>query len=57
MQLVRLRHKGLRQLHENGNAKGVPSGMADKVRNLLLAMDTAETLEQLGRFQAGSCIR
>jgi len=28
----------------------VPSSMADKLRKLLFALDTAETLEQLGRF-------
>ncbi len=50
MHLVRFRHKGLRQLYENGNAKGVPPSMADKLRKLLLALETAETLEQLGRF-------
>ena len=50
MQLVQFRHKGLRQLHEAGNAKGVPSAMADKLRKLLFALETAETLEQLGRF-------
>jgi proteic killer suppression protein len=51
MQLVRFRHKGLRQLHEDGNAKGVPAAMADKLRKLLFALETAETLEQLGRFR------
>src|ERR1017187_6616974 len=50
MQLVRFRHKGLRQLHEDGNAKGVPAAMADKLRKLLFALETAETLEQLSRF-------
>jgi toxin HigB-1 len=50
MQLVRFRHKGLRQLQEDENAKGVPSAMADKLRKLLFALETAETLEQLGRF-------
>jgi toxin HigB-1 len=50
MQLVRFRYKGLRQLHEDGNVRGVPSAMADKLRKLLLALETAETLEQLGRF-------
>ena len=50
MELVRFRHKGLRQLHEDGNAKGVPSAMADKLSKLLLALETAGTLEQLGRF-------
>ena len=50
MQLVRFRHKGLKQLQEGGKAKGVPSAMADKLRKLLFALETAETLEQLGRF-------
>ncbi len=50
MQLVRFRHKGLRHFHQEGNAKGVPSIMADKLRKLLFALETAETLEQLGRF-------
>jgi proteic killer suppression protein len=50
MQLVRFRSKGLRQLHEDGTAKGVPPAMADKVRKLLFAIETAEALDQLGRF-------
>jgi len=50
MQLVRFRHKGLRQLHEDGNAKGLPSAMADKLSKLLFALETAEALEQLDRF-------
>ncbi len=50
MQLVRFRHKGLRQLHEDGSAKGVPSAMADKLRKLLFGLETALTPEQLGRF-------
>ncbi|MEX2260635.1 MAG: type II toxin-antitoxin system RelE/ParE family toxin [Bryobacteraceae bacterium] len=50
MRLVRFRHKGLRQLHEGGNTKRVPPAMADKLRKLLFALETAETLDQLGRF-------
>ncbi len=50
MHLVRFRHKGLRQLHEGGNAKAVSAAMTDKLRKLLFALETAETLEQLGRF-------
>ena len=50
MQLVRFRQKGLRQLHEDGNAKGVPAAMADKLRKLLFALETAEAVEHLGRF-------
>jgi toxin HigB-1 len=50
MQVVRFRHKGLRQLHEAGSAKSVPPAMADKLRKLLFALETAESLEQLRRF-------
>jgi proteic killer suppression protein len=50
MQLVRFRHKGLALLYEGDSAKGVHPAMADKLRKLLLALETAESLEQLGRF-------
>jgi proteic killer suppression protein len=50
MQLVRFRHKELRLLYEDGNAKGVPPAMAEKLRKLLFALETAQTLDQLGRF-------
>ena len=33
-----------------GVCQGVPSAMADKLRKLLFALETAETLEQVGRF-------
>ena len=45
MHLVRFRHKGLRQLHGDGSAKGVPPAMADKLRKLLFAIETAETID------------
>lgn len=48
--LVHFRHKGLRHLYEDGNARDVPPAMADKLRKLLSALETAETLEQLTRF-------
>ena len=50
VQLVRFRHKGLRQLYQDGSVKGVPSSMSDKLRKLLFALETAEVLEQLRRF-------
>jgi proteic killer suppression protein len=50
MQLVHFRHKGLRRLFEDGSAKGIPPAMADKLRKLLFAMETAESLAQLARF-------
>jgi proteic killer suppression protein len=50
MHLVRFRHKGLRQLWEDGGARGLASAMADKLRKLLFALETAATLDQLRRF-------
>ena len=34
----------------DGSAKGVPPSMADKLRKLLFAIETAETIDQLARF-------
>jgi proteic killer suppression protein len=50
MELVRFRHKGLRQLYEKKDARSVPSAMAGKLSKHLFAIETAETLNQLGRF-------
>ena len=50
MRLVGFRHRGLRQLHEADSAKGLPASKADKLRKLLFALETAEALDQLGRF-------
>lgn len=48
--LFRFRHKGLKQLHVDGNAKGVPSGMADKLRKLLSRSKPRRRWKQFDRF-------
>lgn len=50
MRFAGFRHKGLRQLYDDGRSKGVSPAMADKLRKLLLALETADDLNQLGRF-------
>ncbi len=50
MQFARFRHKGLRRLQEEDNTKGVPPAMADKLRKLLFALETADELDQVSRF-------
>jgi toxin HigB-1 len=50
MHLARFRHKGLRHLYEDDIAKGVPPEIADKLRKLLLAMETAKDVGLLSRF-------
>ena len=50
MRLTSFRHKGLRQIHAGENAKGVPAAMADKLRKLLFALETAKSVDQVNRF-------
>ena len=50
MQLTRFCHKGLRQLHAEDKPRGVPPAMADKLRKLLFALETANDLAQMGQF-------
>ena len=57
MQLVRFRHKGLRQLHEEGSARGVPSAMADKLRNFCSPSKLPRRWSSFAAFPVGSCIR
>jgi proteic killer suppression protein len=50
MRIVSFRHKGLQQFYESGKPKGVPPAMADKLRKLLFAIETAHSLGELSRF-------
>jgi hypothetical protein len=56
MQLVLFRHKGLRQLHEDSNAKGVASAKADKLRKLCSPSKPPRHWSSSAGFQAGSRI-
>jgi plasmid maintenance system killer protein len=53
MHFGRFRHKGLRQLYEDDNAKGVPPTMADKLRKLLLSLETADNLDLIDYHLGG----
>jgi proteic killer suppression protein len=50
MLLVGFRHKGLRQLYTDDNPKGLSASIVDKLRKVLFALETAQDLEQVGRF-------
>jgi len=50
VRLGRFRHKGLRRLHDDDDAKGVQPTMVDKLRKLLFAPETANNVDQVGRF-------
>ena len=45
MELVRFRHKGLRHLYEDEDARSVPFAMASKLSNLLFAIETAKNVD------------
>ena len=38
---MKIRHKGLRALHEQGSAKQVPTDMVPRLRRILAALDDA----------------
>lgn len=50
MRLIGFRHTGLKQIHSGNNARSVPAAMADKLRKLLFALETANSLGQMSRF-------
>lgn len=50
MRLAGFRHKGLRRLYADDNAKGLSVAIVDKLRKLLFALETAQDLEQVRRF-------
>jgi proteic killer suppression protein len=47
MPIRSIRHKGLRRLFEKGDTRGVPAASVDRLRDMLLAIDTAEAIGDL----------
>jgi len=47
MAIATIRHKGLRRLYEKGDTRGVNASQADKLRDMLLALDAATIIEQM----------
>jgi proteic killer suppression protein len=43
------RHKGLRRFYENDDRKLLPPELVQRIRDILTALDAAETLEGLDR--------
>lgn len=50
MRLVSFRHKGLHRLYEVDNPKGVQPAIADKLRKLLFALETADHIDEVNLF-------
>jgi hypothetical protein len=54
--LVRFPHKGLKRIYERDDASGVSSEMADRQRKMMVALETADNLNQGRYFPVGSFI-
>jgi proteic killer suppression protein len=50
MAIQTFRHKGLKRLFENDDARGIQAKFADKLRDMLAVIDTAVIAEEVGLF-------
>lgn len=47
MQIESIRHKALRRFAETGQAKGLPAGSVDRLRQMLAYIEAIEVVEEL----------
>ncbi|HET9813546.1 MAG TPA: type II toxin-antitoxin system RelE/ParE family toxin [Sphingomicrobium sp.] len=47
MQIESIRHKALRRFAETGSAKGLPSGVVDRLRRMFAYIEAIETADEL----------
>ena len=50
MAIQSFRHKALKRLFEDGDARGLPAGQTQKLLDVLAALDTAEVPSEVGLF-------
>jgi proteic killer suppression protein len=50
MAITHFTHKGLKRLYQENDARGVPAAIADKLRRMLGALDTATTPDDMGLY-------
>lgn len=50
MAIRSIRHGGLRRLYRSGDARGLPAVMAEKISDILLAIDEAANSHEVGLF-------
>ena len=54
MAIQSFRHKGLRRLFESDDRRAIPASFADKLRDMLAAIDTANAVEDVGLASASA---
>jgi proteic killer suppression protein len=47
MAIASIKHKGLKQLFQDGNHKGVPAEFADKLQRMLTALHFAHSIDEI----------
>ena len=47
MAIKSIRHKGLRRLYEDDDSRGVQAAFADKLRDMLQALDVAAAIDEV----------
>jgi toxin HigB-1 len=50
MEIGKFRHRGLRRLYESGDVRGVRADLASKLKAILVAIEQADRIEQVGKF-------
>jgi toxin HigB-1 len=50
MGICSIRHRGLKELYESGEAKSLPAAMVRKIADILLAIDEAVQPQDVGLF-------
>jgi proteic killer suppression protein len=48
MAISSIEHKGLRRLYERDGRRGLPPAFVPKLRDMLHALDSAETIDEVG---------
>ena len=57
MSIESFRHKGLRRILEDDDARGVPAMQAQKIRRIRFALQEAAAVSDMDVTQAGVCTR
>jgi len=47
--IASFRHKGLRRFYEDDDRKSLPPDMVERIRDILTALEAAETIDGLSR--------
>ena len=50
MAIQNITHRGLRRLYEDDDARGVPANTADKLKKMLVALDTAARIDDVSKM-------